>query len=108
MPPRGDVSVHKSSFAEQTLLLKVLPERIDKLAIRPDSIAKLNFSTEAGYLKKNAALNFFNYTLIHQLKGLPGYFSGKDPNKLCRGKQIRDPDWEFKQSYPNTYGYWGH
>ena len=108
MPPHGDISVHKSSFAEQTLLLKVLPERIDKLTIRPDSVSKLNFSTEMGYLKANATLHNYNYTLIHQLKGMPGYFSGKDPQKLCRGKQEKDPYWESKQSYPAPYGYWGH
>jgi len=104
----GDIQVHMPSLAEQTLMLKILPERIDKLEIRPEGAARLNMSTATGYLKDHARLQFFNYTLIHQLKGVPGFFAGRDPAEVCKGRQVPDPDWEVKEGIPPSYGYWGH
>ena len=85
-----------------------LPDRIDKLEIRPDGIDRLNMSTATGYLKDHGKLQFFNYTLIHQLRGVPGYFAGKDPEEVCKGRQQPDPDWETNKGIPPVYGYWGH
>lgn len=108
MPPRGNIQAHAGSFAEQTLLLKVLPDRIDKLAINKVGAKKLNMSTKMGFLREQARLRSFNYTLVHHLKGVPGYFAGQNPEELCNGRQIRDPEWEAKNANPPIYGYWGH
>ena len=90
LPPMGDMNAHKTSFAEQTLLLKILSEKVDGLA-----------KTEQPS----------NYTHIHHIQGMHEFFEGKDPQEECRD------EYELHLGYPDvtetmgeipSEGFWGH